>query len=98
MIVRIVRMHFKKDAVNEFELLFDNHKTAIRNQPGCELLELYQDKYDTASFYTYSYWKDEESLNNYRHSALFSEVWPATKALFDQKPEATSLTKIHSLL
>lgn len=98
MIVRIVKMHFRSDAIEEFQSLFEDHKILIRKQPGCELLELYQDKHDPAAFCTYSYWKDEESLNNYRHSALFSEVWPATKALFDQKPEATSLTKIHSLL
>ncbi|MBF4984735.1 antibiotic biosynthesis monooxygenase [Nonlabens mediterrranea] len=98
MIVRIVRMHFRPDAVAAFEELFDIHKEQIRSQDGCSLLELYQDKEDHCSFYTYSYWKSEEALNNYRHSALFSEVWPATKALFDQKPTANSLNKIHSLL
>ncbi|KEZ93422.1 MULTISPECIES: putative quinol monooxygenase [Flavobacteriaceae] len=98
MIVRIVRMHFRPDAVAAFEKLFDTHKEQIRDQDGCSLLELYQDKEDSCSFYTYSYWENEEALNNYRHSALFSEVWPATKALFDQKPSANSLNKIHSLL
>ncbi|GAK89146.1 hypothetical protein JCM19298_2317 [Nonlabens ulvanivorans] len=98
MIVRIVRMHFRPDAVAAFEKLFDTQKEQIRNQDGCSLLELYQDKEDPCSFYTYSYWENEEALNNYRHSALFSEVWPATKALFDEKPSANSLNKIHSLL
>lgn len=98
MIVRIVRMHFKKEAVTVFEELFDKYKEQIRAQDGCSLLELYQDKDDSCSFYTYSYWNNEVSLNNYRHSALFSEVWPATKALFDEKPAAHSLNKIHSLL
>lgn len=98
MIVRIVRMHFRKDAVATFQELFDNFKEDIRSQNGCSLLELYQDKDDSCSFYTYSYWENEEALNNYRHSTLFSEVWPATKALFDQKPTANSLHKIHSLL
>jgi len=98
MIVRIVKMHFRPDAVRAFEELFDAHKEQIRGQEGCSLLELYQDKDDNCSFYTYSYWENETALNNYRHSALFSEVWPATKALFDQKPTANSLNKIHSLL
>lgn len=98
MIVRIVQMHFKKDAVSSFQKLFDIHKEQIRAQEGCQLLELYQDTVDSCSFYTYSYWENEEALNNYRDSALFSKVWPATKALFDQKPSAHSLTKIHSLL
>lgn len=98
MIVRIVQMHFKENEVLTFQKLFDDHKEQIRDQAGCSLLELYQDKHDTCSFYTYSYWENEEALNNYRNSALFSKVWPATKALFDQKPIAHSLTKIHSLL
>lgn len=98
MIVRIVKMHFKPNAVAQFETLFDTHKESIRAQDGCHLLELYKDKDDSCSFYTYSYWENEEALNNYRHSALFSEVWPATKALFDQKPAANSFSKVHSLL
>jgi heme-degrading monooxygenase HmoA len=53
---------------------------------------------DRQRFYTYSYWQDEVSLNNYRKSALFEVVWPKTKAMFDQKPIAHSLEKVHSLL
>jgi hypothetical protein len=98
MIVRIVTMHFREDAVASFNSLFYAKKEAIRNQPGCQLLELYQDKNDLQKFSTYSYWDDEDALNNYRDSALFKEVWPRTKQLFDKKPEATSFIKIHSLL
>lgn len=98
MIVRVVQMHFKADCVADFLAMFDEIKDGIRNQPGCELLELYQDKVDRQRFYTYSYWQDEVSLNNYRKSALFEVVWPKTKAMFDQKPIAHSLEKVHSLL
>jgi hypothetical protein len=91
-------MHFKAGYVDEFQAMFNEVKEGIRNQKGCELLELYQDKVDPQRFYTYSYWKDEEALNNYRKSALFQVVWPQTKAMFDQKPIAHSLEKIHSLL
>ncbi|WP_438962160.1 putative quinol monooxygenase [Nonlabens sp.] len=98
MIVRIVKMHFKPDAVAQFEALFASHKESIRAQEGCSLLELYQDKDDSCSFYTYSYWENEEALNKYRNSELFSKVWPATKVLFDQKPAANSFHKVHSLL
>jgi autoinducer 2-degrading protein len=98
MIVRVVQMHFKKECIEEFQDMFEQIKEGIRSQPGCELLELYQDKVDPQRFYTYSYWKDELSLNNYRHSQLFSEIWPKTKAMFDEKPVAHSLNKIHSLL
>jgi heme-degrading monooxygenase HmoA len=39
---------------------------------------------------TISKWDDVESLNAYRDSKLFGEVWPATKALFKEGPEVWS--------
>lgn len=90
-------MHFHARNVKTFEELFDRYKEQIRNQPGCTFLELYQDLQDPCEFYTYSHWKNEESLNKYRYSALFKEIWPATKALFDKKPTAKSVIKKHSL-
>ncbi len=98
MIVRIVNMHFKETSIGKFQNMFDAYKEQIRNQPGCSFLELYQDKDDPQRFYTYSYCENEEALNAYRKSELFEEVWPQTKALFDEKPQANSVVKIHSLL
>ncbi|MGB3591363.1 MAG: antibiotic biosynthesis monooxygenase family protein [Nonlabens sp.] len=97
MIVRIVKMHFAGQYVADFKVLFDQYKSSIRNQPGCTHLELYQDRSDAGLFYTYSHWQNEESLNNYRGSSLFSIVWPATKIMFDRKPEAHSLNTLHRL-
>jgi len=97
MIVRIVKMHFAADKIQEFKAMFVEIKESIRHQPGCSFLELYQGADDEQLFYTYSYWDSVTDLNNYRNSALFQEIWPKTKAMFDQKPEATSVTKIHSL-
>ena len=48
--------------------------------------------------FTYSHWEDEESLNNYRISETFKEVWPQTKALFAAKPQAFSLEKLETVL
>ena len=39
-------------------------------------------------FFTFSHWESEADLNAYRESALFGEVWPKTKALFYDKPQA----------
>ena len=97
MIVRIVQMHFKADQVENFKQMFDEIKEGIRNQNGCTFLELYQGTDDPQTFFTYSYWNSTADLNNYRNSALFQEIWPKTKAMFDQKPIATSVEKIHSL-
>ncbi|SCY05624.1 hypothetical protein SAMN05192588_0921 [Nonlabens sp. Hel1_33_55] len=97
MIVRIVQMHFTADKVEGFKQMFDEIKEGIRHQPGCTFLELYQGTDDPQTFFTYSYWNSTADLNNYRNSALFQEIWPKTKAMFDQKPIATSVEKIHSL-
>lgn len=97
MFVRIVKMGFKPDKIDEFLANFEENKTSIRGFEGCEFLELYRGKDNTNQFFTYSYWKDEESLENYRNSELFKNVWADTKALFNEKPEAWSLDKVVSL-
>ena len=44
MFVRIVKMSFHSKYIEEFQQMFDEKKTLIRNTKGCQLLELYQDK------------------------------------------------------
>ena len=97
MFVRIVKMGFQEDKIEEFLANFEENKSKIRGFEGCKFLELYRDKDNTNRFFTYSYWKDEESLENYRHSELFKKVWANTKVLFNEKPEAWSVDKVVSL-
>ena len=97
MFVRIVKMGFKEEKIDEFLANFEKNKARIRGFEGCEFLELYRDKHNTNRFFTYSYWKDEESLENYRHSDLFNKVWSQTKVLFNEKPEAWSVDKVVSM-
>ncbi|MDX1543921.1 MAG: antibiotic biosynthesis monooxygenase family protein [Christiangramia sp.] len=97
MFVRIVKMGFQEDKIDEFLANFEENKTKIRGFEGCHFLELYRDKDNTNRFFTYSYWKDEESLENYRHSELFKNVWAQTKILFNEKPEAWSVDKVVSI-
>lgn len=97
MLIRIVRMTFKTDKVDEFLSVFEASKSKIRHMEGCSHLELMQDYTVPNSFSTYSYWEDEAALNNYRNSALFKEVWANTKVLFSEKPIAFSL-KQHTLV
>ena len=98
MFVRIVKLTFLEDKIEAFLTNFDAIKHQIRNFEGNEFLELYQDKQDSRIFFTYSYWKDEDALENYRKSALFNEVWDFTKKLFNDKPEAWSVDKLDSLV
>lgn len=97
MFVRIVKMGFQPEKIDEFLQNFEENKNKIRGFEGCEFLELYRDKDNTNRFFTYSYWKDEESLEKYRHSELFKNVWANTKILFNEKPEAWSVDKVVSI-
>ena len=97
MLVRIVKMSFHEEKIPAFLQNFELMKEKIRNAPGNQFLELYQDKNDKCIFFTYSYWESETDLNNYRNSELFDGVWTFTKKLFNAKPEAWSVEKLVSL-
>ncbi|WP_310377679.1 antibiotic biosynthesis monooxygenase family protein [Flavobacterium sp.] len=97
MFIRIVKMSFAEENIPAFLENFEINKDKIRNAQGNRLLELYQDKTNKCIFFTYSYWKTEEDMENYRKSELFNEVWAFTKKLFNEKPEAWSVDKLVSL-
>ena len=92
--VRIVKMEFKEDKTDEFIANFYSVKDKIRSQPGNKLLEMYRDKHNTNIFFTYSYWENEEDLENYKKTDLFKTVWAKTKVLFNAKPQAWSVDKL----
>ncbi|KAB1158407.1 putative quinol monooxygenase [Tenacibaculum aiptasiae] len=98
MFVRIVKMSFQPEKIEEFLKNFDSKKEFIRKSPGCNLLELYRDKTNPNIFFTYSYWDTEQDLENYRNSELFKGVWAQTKVLFNDKPLAWSVDKLVSLV
>ena len=87
MFIRIVKMRFQEDKIEAFLNNFEEVKHHIRNFEGNRFLELYQDKNDKRIFFTYSYWENEEALENYKKSALFDGVWSYTKTLFSDKPD-----------
>ncbi|MEN9370316.1 MAG: hypothetical protein RI952_1181 [Bacteroidota bacterium] len=97
MITRIVKMNFIASEIENFLRIFEQSKDQIRNMPGCNHLELWNSQTEATVFYTYSIWDSENDLNNYRNSELFQSVWPATKALFASKAEASSLNVLFNL-
>jgi len=97
MLIRIVRMHFTEAGVDEFLQIFNKNKEAIRNFEGCTHLQLLKDLNDPNTYTTLSYWNNEESLNRYRKSELFSNVWGRVKTLFSERSQAFSLTKFIEL-
>ena len=90
MLLRVVRMTFDSTQVPAFLALFRASEYRIRQQPGCLHLELWQDADQPHIYCTFSRWASAEDLDNYRRSALFGEVWPATKRLFAAPPVAFS--------
>lgn len=91
MLIRIVRMHFTQAGVEEFLDIFNAHKEAIRNFPGCSKLLLLQDADDPNCYTTLSHWEGPASLENYRKSELFGKVWGRVKTLFSERTQAFSL-------
>jgi len=90
MLIRIVRMTFQEDKIEDFLLIFNRSKAKIRGFAGCQHLELLRDKNAYNVMLTYSYWLSEQHLNTYRDSELFKTTWAATKVLFSDKPVAFS--------
>lgn len=97
MIIRVVKMEFRKEAVEVFRQLFDQRKEQIRGFKGCLHLELLQDSKQKNIIWTYSHWQSESALERYRHSDLFRDTWTRTKSLFSQKAQAWSLERIDIL-
>ncbi len=80
-LLRIVRLPLAPGRVADFLTLFRASEDLIRQQPGCQHLELWQDVDDPHTYCTYSHWDDAAALDAYRRSVLFGQVWPATKRL-----------------
>lgn len=90
-IQRIVKMTFKSEFCILFEQYFDQIRNQVGNQPGCYGVKLLKDlSPDSGIYFTYSTWVDQKSLDAYRNTELFGEVWPKVKAWFGDKPEAWS--------
>ena len=94
MIIRIVRMTFRPEAVPDFLTIWRESRTHIRARPGCMEAQLYQDAGDLSVYYTLSRWSSAANLEAYRRSELFGQVWPRTKALFAAPAQAHSLVAV----
>src|SRR3954454_23028200 len=94
MLVRLVKMTFKTEAVEVFKQFFEERREKIRSFEGCNHLELWQDNKHSHIFFTYSHWQSETALSRYRNSAFFKDTWQQTKLLFETKAEAWSVDQV----
>ncbi len=92
--LRIVKMTFKEELLEEFLRIFEVSKPKIEAFPGCSKVELVQDLNAPCTLMTHSIWEGPEALEAYRNSDLFKATWAKTKVLFDDRPEAWSVEKI----
>ena len=91
MLVRIVKMHFNVNFVEDFKTLFNNVKSLITKADGCIEVKLLQHETEPSIFFTISKWQNAEALENYRKSEIFTETWAKVKPNFASKAEAWSL-------
>ena len=98
MLIRIVRMTFKAEEVENFLNMFETIKSKIRAFDGCEYLELWNDLDTPNVFITHSHWISKDALENYRHSELFKSTWAQTKPKFSEKPQAFSVESVTKVL
>lgn len=91
MLVRVVKMHFSSNFIEEFKLLFNATKPKIAGFEGCNGVTLLQHETDQQLFFTISKWESAEHLERYRQSELFTNTWAKVKPNFLSKAEAWSL-------
>ena len=91
MLVRIVKLQFKEEKINDFLMHFETVKWKVASFPGCKGMKLLQDIKNPCIIMTYSIWDNEEALENYKNSNLFTTIWLSIKIWFDAKAEAWSL-------
>lgn len=94
MLIRIVKMTFQPDKVNDFINAFELRKELIGNFEGCGGVDLLRDINQPNIFFTYSKWQNEAALEKYRQSELFQSTWEEVKKLFSDKPEAWSVENL----
>ncbi len=97
MIIRIVKLTIREEEVDTFKSYFTTVCDIIRHQPGCNVLQVWQDIENANIFFTYSLWDSEQDLNNYRDSAFFGQFWKTVKPWFATKAEVWSFNKLMEL-
>jgi quinol monooxygenase YgiN len=94
MIKRFVKMQFQPGRTEHFIKVFTDNWKAIKSFEGCSHVELLRDASDPCTFFTYSIWKDQESIEQYRNSDLFKRVWGTVKPMFADRAQAWSVTDV----
>ncbi|MEY3198884.1 MAG: hypothetical protein RJA13_842 [Bacteroidota bacterium] len=90
MVIRIVKLHFQEEKIQEFLTFFDTIKFDVANFEGCRGMKLLKDLHHPNTVFTYSHWHSEQALENYRTSETFTVIWSKIKPWFAERAEAWS--------
>jgi quinol monooxygenase YgiN len=90
-IKRIVKLTIEVEKRELFISLYLERAKKIASFEGCISVDLLEDRYDKAVFFTVSNWQSEEQLNAYRDSDFFETTWKKVKPLFAEKALAWTL-------
>lgn len=93
MIRRIVKLHFQPSYCKEFESSFNSVRKIVESSPGCRELSLLKSTTNNI-YFTLSVWDTEQSLEAYRASLTFKNIWSQFKPHFASKAEAWSTKEI----
>jgi quinol monooxygenase YgiN len=93
-ITRVVQLTLHPQHTEAFAQIFRQHQQLIAQFEGCIELNAYQDHRQSHVFFTISKWQNEASLDNYRFSPFFKELWGKVKPMFAEKAIAHSLTLV----
>jgi quinol monooxygenase YgiN len=94
MVIRIVKMTFLESKIDDFKEFAKTIEDTIRNFEGCEYLDILQDLHNRNIFFSYSIWKSEADLDNYRKSDFFKATWSKVRQWFGDRPKAWSVEKL----
>ncbi len=87
-------MEIEPENVSAFVNIFKTNKNIIISFDGCQSVDLLRHINSQNIFFTYSIWDSEISINKYRESNTFKDIWSKTKPLFSKKAKAWSLKEI----
>ena len=74
MITRIVKMVIKPEEVSSFVKHREKFTNKIRSFKGCVSHDFLKDKNVNNTFFSYSTWDSEQSIDTFRHSELFQSL------------------------
>jgi quinol monooxygenase YgiN len=94
MIKRFVKMQFQPQRTDEFIKVFTDNWQHIKAFEGCSHVELLRDTSDPCTFFTFSIWRSDADIENYRNSDLFKRVWGTVKPMFSDRPQAWSVSDV----